>query len=447
MAKQEKVLLDICEFIVDCEHKTASIQSTGYPSIRTPNIGKGRLILDNVNRVSEETYKIWTQRAEPQQGDLILAREAPVGNVAIIPKNLKVCLGQRTVLIRPNRNVIDPNYLVYLLLGPDMQSRIHSLSNGATVHHLNMMEIRKLNLPDLPPLPIQRKIADILSAYDDLIENNTRRITIVEEMARTLYQEWFVKFRFPGHEHAKMVDSEMGMIPEGWKVVNLEDVAGINLFSLPNNSEIEEIRYVDITSVSTGQINKTELIPFHLAPGRARRIVKHGDIIWSTVRPNRKSYSMILNPPENLIVSSGFAVIAAQNIPYTYIYSSITTNIFTDYLTSRATGSAYPAVNKRDFQEAPLLLPSQSLLNRFHVHIESSFIQRQILHKENDNLRRTRDLLLPKLISGEIDVSSWVDTEEQESEEIVDQTMGKVPEAEPAPPIDVAAMQQQMLWD
>src|SRR6516162_2432119 len=93
---------------------------------------KQNLILDGVNRVSEETYKRWTQRAIPRADDLILAREAPIGNVAIIPKNLKVCLGQRTVLIRPDKSKINPNYLVYLLLGDEVQGRIFSLSNGGT---------------------------------------------------------------------------------------------------------------------------------------------------------------------------------------------------------------------------------------------------------------------------------------------------------------------------
>ena len=110
----------------------------GYPSIRTPNIGRGRLILEGVNRVSEETYKLWTQRAIPGEGDLILAREAPVGNVAIIPKNLQVCLGQRTVLILPDKSKIDPNYLVYLLLGDEVQGKIQSLTVAATVAHLNI---------------------------------------------------------------------------------------------------------------------------------------------------------------------------------------------------------------------------------------------------------------------------------------------------------------------
>src|SRR6266568_6099829 len=233
-------LKDICKLIIDCEHNTAPIQPEGYPSIRTPNIGRGRLILEGVNRVSEETYKRWTQRAIPRVDDLILGREAPIGNVAIISKNLQVCLGQRTVLIRPDKSKVDPNYLVYLLLGDEVQGRILSVSNGATVHHLNMADIRNLRLPPLPPLPTQRKIASILSAYDGLIENNTRRIAILEEMAQSLYREWFVYFRFPGHEKKRMVESVLGMIPEGWEVVKLGDALTLQRgFDLPVGERFE----------------------------------------------------------------------------------------------------------------------------------------------------------------------------------------------------------------
>src|ERR1035437_4618190 len=171
-------LLKFCELIVDCEHKTAPTQETGYPSIRTPNIGRGRLILDGVNRVSEDTYRAWTQREVPQPGDLILAREAPIGNVAIVPPGLQVSLGQRTVLIRVDRQKVNPQYLTYLLLGDEIQGRILSMSNGATVHHLNIKDIRELEMPPIPTPQIQDRIADTLSSYDDLIENNTQRIKI-----------------------------------------------------------------------------------------------------------------------------------------------------------------------------------------------------------------------------------------------------------------------------
>ena len=146
-------LIDICETIIDCEHKTAPTQTEGYPSIRTPNIGRGRFILDGVNRVSEETYKLWTKRAIPLPGDLIMAREAPVGNVAMIPEGLQPCLGQRTLLIRPDRTKVEPAYLNYFLNGPHVQNLILAKTNGATVAHLNMKDVRTMELPDIPPPP------------------------------------------------------------------------------------------------------------------------------------------------------------------------------------------------------------------------------------------------------------------------------------------------------
>jgi type I restriction enzyme S subunit len=153
-----KRLSDLCELIVDCEHRTAPIQQEGLPSIRTPNIGKGELLLDNVYRVSEATYREWTRRAEPLPGDLILAREAPAGNVAVIPKHLRVCLGQRTVLIRPDRGVFEPEFLAMLLLRPQIQGRLLAHSRGATVEHVNMKDIRALDVGAIPPLDVQRTI-------------------------------------------------------------------------------------------------------------------------------------------------------------------------------------------------------------------------------------------------------------------------------------------------
>ena len=114
-------LLDACELIVDCPHSTAKDEGSGYPLIRTPNVGRGRLKFDGVHRVSYETYCARNERAVPQTDDLILAREAPVGNVAIIKKGQQVCLGQRTVLIRPNKKIVESNFLVYYLLSPQMQ--------------------------------------------------------------------------------------------------------------------------------------------------------------------------------------------------------------------------------------------------------------------------------------------------------------------------------------
>ena len=224
MTSQRQTLNDVCEFIVDCLHKTAPIQEAGYPSIRTPNVGRGRLILEGVNRVSEDVYSEWTRRAVPMPNDLILAREAPAGNVAIIKDGQTVCLGQRTVHLRPNREKVDPDFLCYYLLAPKQQGGLLAGETGATAAHVNMRDIRRLDLGVLPDLTAQEKAGATIAAYDDLIENNRRRIALLEEAARMLYREWFVRFRFPGHEHVRIVDG----IPHGWERCPFGQIAELN---------------------------------------------------------------------------------------------------------------------------------------------------------------------------------------------------------------------------
>ena len=215
-----KTLNDVCEFIVDCLHATAPTQDEGYPLIRTPNIGKGRLSLDGVYRVSEDTYEKWTRRAVPQENDLILVREATAGNVAIVKNGQQVCLGQRTVHLRPDAKQVDPDFLCYYLLSPQQQGALLAGETGATSKHVNMKDIRRLPLIDLPKRDIQQTIGRVISTYDDLIENNRRRIQLLEQAARLLYREWFVHLRFPGHEHATITDS----VPEGWDKKHLSEL-------------------------------------------------------------------------------------------------------------------------------------------------------------------------------------------------------------------------------
>jgi len=226
------ILQDICELIVDCPHSTAPDEGTGYPLIRTPNVGRGRLLLDNVQRVSKEVYDTRNKRAIPQTDDIIFAREAPAGNAAIICEGQKVCLGQRTVLIRPNRDKVNAQYLVYYLLAPEQQYKLLGTANGATVAHVNIPIIK--NLPvNLPDIEIQRRIADYITSYDDLIENNQKQIKLLEEAAQRLYKEWFVDLRFPGYEKVKIVDG----VPEGWKKGRTDSFFNITIGKTPPRAE------------------------------------------------------------------------------------------------------------------------------------------------------------------------------------------------------------------
>jgi type I restriction enzyme S subunit len=195
VAPDSPSLDSLCELIVDCEHKTAPTQETGIPSIRTPNIGKGRLILEGVYRVSDETYAEWTRRGEPQGGDLILAREAPAGNVAVIPEGTKVCLGQRTVLIRPKKSVFEPAYLAQLLLRQNSQRRLLAHSRGATVQHINMKDIRAFKIGAIPSLADQQRIVsqvdELFDTEDRLVSIYRQKLTALDDLKKSLLHQAF----------------------------------------------------------------------------------------------------------------------------------------------------------------------------------------------------------------------------------------------------------------
>ena len=392
-------LEDVCELIVDCPHSTANDEGNGFPLIRTPNIGKGRLILEGVHRVSQEVYDKRNLRAVPQDDDLIFAREAPAGNVAVIKNGEKVCLGQRTVLLRPNKALVNPDFLAYYLLSPQQQYGLLGTATGATVAHVNIPTIRNLKI-DVPDLDKQVKIAGIISAYDNLIENNQKQIKLLEEAAQRLYKEWFVDLRFPGYETTPVVDG----VPEGWKWTQLADIAAVNKRSISKDYSFEYIDYIDIGSVSAGRIESKTRYMLKDAPGRAKRVVCDGDVIWGMVRPNLKSYALVFHPQDTTIASTGFAVLSAKKVPFSFLYCHVIQDEFISYLVNCTNGAAYPAVKPIHFEEANILVPTNSLLEKFQALAEPMFRKIEVLSKQIEVAAEARDRLLPKLMSGELEV-------------------------------------------
>jgi type I restriction enzyme S subunit len=289
----------------------------------------------------------------------------------------------------------EPLFIRYLLESLDFSS----LNSGSAQQSLNRNFVYPVRVRKFA-LPAQRSIVDMLSAYDELIENNQRRIRILEEMGRALYHEWFVNFRFPGREKVKLVSSALGQIPQGWSVEKLSDVAEVNSAQINARNAPDELHYIDISSVSPGQIDSITTYAFADAPGRARRIVAHGDVLWSCVRPNRRSHALVMYPEENTIASTGFAVLTAKTVPFTFLYAATTTDDFVGYLTSNASGAAYPAVTAETFHKAELLVAPPALLKHFGDATLSMAEQGHILQRQTTNLRRTRNLLLPRLLSG-----------------------------------------------
>ena len=217
-------LKQLCSEIVDCVNKTAPTSDvpTPYKMLRTSDIRDGKINLENLNCVTKEVYEKWTRRGKLQKGDVIFTREAPLGEVGLVREEKNYFLGQRLVLFRANNKMCDGRFLMYSLLWHDNKQAIISKGVGSTVAHLRVPECENIEIK-VPDLDVQHRIADILSAYDDLIENNQKQIKLLEEAAQRLYKEWFVDLRFPGHENTKIVDG----VPEGWSKSTVSEASAI----------------------------------------------------------------------------------------------------------------------------------------------------------------------------------------------------------------------------
>lgn len=325
-----------------------------------------------------------------EDGANLVTRNEPIAFLV----NGQFWVNNHAHIVKGKPGIADDYYITTLLNSLNIAGFI----TGAAQPKLSQQNMKKIKIL-LPDHPTQQRVASILSTYDDLIENNRRRMALLEEAARQVYQEWFVRLRFPGHEHTRIVDG----VPEGWEKRRLGDVANINNENLKSSFD-GEIEYIDIASVSPGCIDETTKYEYRDAPSRARRIVRHGDIIWSCVRPNRRSYAIIWQPAENLIASTGFAVISPKNLPTSYLYQAVTSEQFVGYLNNHAKGAAYPAVVSADFERAEIIVPSQSLVRSFNEIVEPMIEQGHCLKQQNQKHRTARDLLLPKLMSGEIAV-------------------------------------------
>lgn len=337
--------------------------------------------------------------------DLIVAMteqgEGLLGSAARIPADGKYLHNQRLGLVQVvDPKLLDKRFLYWVFNSAHVRDQVRATATGAKVRHTAPERIRKVRL-SVPALRDQQAIAFVLDSYDELIATNQRRVHLLEGAARLLFREWFVHLRFPGCESAELKDQ----VPEGWSKQALSAVAEVNAQTIDAKDRPESILYIDISSVSPGLINSVTPYAFADAPGRARRRVAHGDVIWSCVRPNRRSYALIWTPDETLVASTGFAVLSARKIPFSYLYFAVTTDEFVGYLEQNATGAAYPAVTARAFEYAQILIPEKGVASSFEGIVLPMLEQMEILKFQNRALAKARDTLLPKLMSGQLDVA------------------------------------------
>jgi len=355
----------------------------GVPVIRGINLPiDSRFHMDDFVYVSEEKAdELLPNNAHP--GDVIFTQRGTLGQVGIVPFNSpfkRFVISQSQMKMTVDITKINPFWLFYAFRNPLTQQALINRASSSGVPHINLETLRQFIIA-LPPYPIQQKISAILSAYDDLIENNLRRIKILEEMAQLLYREWFVKFCFPRHENVPMVDSPLGKIPEGWRVTDLKNAMELCYGkSLREEDRAKGEVPVYGSSGIVGYHNEATVRGPGIIVGRKGNV---GSVHWS----------------ESDFCPIDTVYYVKTALPLTYVFYNLQGQNFIN------SDAAVPGLSRKQAYALALLIPAQSVLSEFDRQAELIFSLISIFSQKNALIRRTRDLLLPKLISGELDVS------------------------------------------
>jgi type I restriction enzyme S subunit len=387
--------------------------------IRTTNVRNGRIDLTECRHVEEATYKTWTRRAQLQIGDVILTREAPIGEVGFVTEAEGVFLGQRLMQYRANPKVLDSRYLLYCFLSPALQHQFGSHEgSGSVVSHIRVGDCFKFKL-QLPPLHVQREIAETLGALDDRITLLRETNTTLEAIAQALFKSWFVDFdpvhaKMQGRAPEGMIEataalfpdsfeeSELGDVPKGWKIGVLSDIATTVKKQLSPTDLHAGLNYVGLEHIPRKSLS---LVDWDDASGleSAKAAFRKGDVLFGKLRPY---FHKVVIAPFDGVCSTDILVCQPTKPSYRGV---ATQHLFSDELISYAdrlsNGAKMPRVNWGDLAAYQVVLPTEVVSEAFSKAIDP-LIER-ITHnvQEAKTLESLRDTLLPRLISGQIQIS------------------------------------------
>ena len=424
MQSETRRLRDLCSLIVDCPHNTPVWTESGYVVIRNQNIKGGRLDLSSPSFTDAEHFAHRIRRAKPTAGDIVFTREAPMGEVCMVPPKLECCVGQRQVLLRPNPKVVDGRYLLYALQSPQVQHEISwSEGTGSTVSNVRIPILEALRIPT-PDLKTQREIGLLLGTLDARIDLLRQTNSTLESIAQALFKSWFIDFdpvraKAKGREPegmdaataalfpAAFKESGTGLIPEGWTYRPAEELFEVGIGKTPPRKESHwfsdgsgDMRWLSIKDMGyEGAIasRSSEFLSNKAVAIFNVRVVPSRTVLMSfKLTVGRLS---ITDGP--MCTNEAIAHFKARegSPEFTYLYCYL--KAF-DFRTLGSTSSIADATNSKAVKGLPVLCPSRGLVDAFHrtsaVLFEKMFLQKSHWRR----LEELRDTLLPRLISGKL---------------------------------------------
>jgi type I restriction enzyme S subunit len=401
---------EIMNGFFDGPHATPAPSESGPVFMGIKNIREqGGLDLTNIRHISEEDFPKWTKRVTPRKGDIVFSYEATLHRYALIPEGFHGCLGRRMALIRLNPQKVNNKFLYYYFLSPYWRAFVDSNKiTGATVDRISIIDFPIYQI-SLPELAVQKVIASTLSTYDELIDNNNQRINLLEQMAEEIYKEWFVRLRFPGHKQTRIVDG----VPDGWVIVPVKVFGKVVTGKTPSKAITDnfngDIPFIKTPDMSQGifAITTGETLSYKGACTQNSQFIPENSICVSCIGTAGKIVITTSKSQTNQQINS---IILTDIIYREFLYFSLKhmKRIIEAY---GATGATMTNLSKGKFESLKLVQPEKKICCDFHRIASNIFDEILILSKKNKILKQTRDLLLPRLMSGKLSVEHLLDSD------------------------------------
>jgi type I restriction enzyme S subunit len=379
--------------------------NSGVSLIRSQNVYNGQFQFEGLAYIDERQAKKM-DGVEVQFGDVLLNITGDsVARACIVPEAvLPARVNQHVAIIRPDENILDSQFLAYFLITPRMQTSMLSLAgSGGTRNALTKAMIERFEVPS-PDISVQRSVVKVIRAYDDLILNNRRRMQLLEEAARLLFREWFVEFRYPGHEHVDMING----MPKGWSRKSLREVCEAVDYGYTASADTEPIgpKFLRITDIVPDAIDWPSVPHCAIDEARLTKVaLLEGDIVVARTGAT-VGYAKRLHKrhPQAVFASYLVRLRLGPDLDNLIAGIFIESDAYKKFVLSRVGGAAQPNANAQVLASADIVVPPPPVQRAFRESVEAIFDLREILQDQIQRLREARDLLLPRLMSGEVEV-------------------------------------------
>ena len=420
----EATLNDVCHRITDGAHASPKSVDRGLPMASVKDMSAYGLNLETARHISAEDFAtLVRQGCKPLVGDVLIAKDGATAldTVCVIQRPIEVVLLSSVAILRPKTDVVQPEFLRYYLDAESTRTYMKAaFTTGAAIPRVVLKDFKRARIR-YPDLASQTRICAALSAYDDLIENNVRRMSILEEMARRIYEEWFVRFRFPGHEGVRMVESELGLVPEGWRIGTVAEVAVVYRGRSYKGTELADFGgrpFVNLKCMERDGGFRASGLKRYTGQFKESHTVRPGDMVMgiTDMTQERRIVARVgrvsgLDADFGVFSMDLVRIASRGQYAEPYLYAMFRWSGFADEVKQHANGANVLHLLPARIEEFAFARPTPELAARFADLFAPMLSLCDKLERKNANLQAARDLLLPKLISGELDVSAMSEPE------------------------------------